>query len=67
MRASWGRGPGELIAEVALAIEMGADDEDISLTIHAHPTLSEDDRPGGGDICGHHYGSATDEEEAQCP
>ena len=36
-----GPGAGELIAEVALAIEMGADDEDISLTIHAHPTLSE--------------------------
>ncbi len=36
-----GPGAGELIAEVALAIEMGADAEDISLTIHAHPTLSE--------------------------
>jgi dihydrolipoamide dehydrogenase len=36
-----GPGAGELIAEVALAIEMGADEEDISLTIHAHPTLSE--------------------------
>ena len=36
-----GPGAGELIAEVALAIEMGADDQDISLTIHAHPTLSE--------------------------
>ena len=32
---------GELIAEAALAIEMGADAEDIGLTIHAHPTLSE--------------------------
>jgi dihydrolipoamide dehydrogenase len=32
---------GDLIAEVALAIEMGADAEDIGLTIHAHPTLSE--------------------------
>ncbi|MBP1930735.1 dihydrolipoyl dehydrogenase [Ammoniphilus resinae] len=30
-----------LIAEVALAIEMGATLEDISLTIHAHPTLAE--------------------------
>ena len=32
---------GELIAEIGLAIEMGADAEDIALTIHAHPTLSE--------------------------
>ncbi len=32
---------GELIAEAALAIEMGADAHDIGLTIHAHPTLSE--------------------------
>ncbi|MDF2662397.1 MAG: dihydrolipoamide dehydrogenase [Paenibacillus sp.] len=30
-----------LIAELALAIEMGATIEDISLTIHAHPTLGE--------------------------
>ena len=32
---------GDLIAECALAIEMGADAEDIGLTIHPHPTLSE--------------------------
>jgi dihydrolipoamide dehydrogenase len=32
---------GELIAEVALAIEMGCCVEDITLTIHPHPTLSE--------------------------
>ena len=32
---------GDLIAEVALAIEMGSDVSDIGLTIHAHPTLSE--------------------------
>lgn len=32
---------GELIAEAALAIEMGCDVEDIALTIHPHPTLSE--------------------------
>ena len=32
---------GELIAEVALAIEMGAEAGDISATIHPHPTLSE--------------------------
>jgi dihydrolipoamide dehydrogenase len=36
-----GAGAGELIAEVALAIEMGAVAEDIALTIHPHPTLSE--------------------------
>ncbi len=32
---------GDLIAEAALAIEMGCDVEDIALTIHPHPTLSE--------------------------
>jgi dihydrolipoamide dehydrogenase len=32
---------GELIAEAVLALEMGADAADISLTIHPHPTLSE--------------------------
>ncbi len=32
---------GELIAETVLGLEMGADTEDISLTIHSHPTLSE--------------------------
>jgi dihydrolipoamide dehydrogenase len=36
-----GVGAGDLIAEAALAIEMGADAEDIGLTIHPHPTLSE--------------------------
>jgi dihydrolipoamide dehydrogenase len=36
-----GPNAGELIAEVALAIEMGSDVEDIALTIHPHPTLSE--------------------------
>jgi dihydrolipoamide dehydrogenase len=36
-----GTSAGDLIAEVALAIEMGADASDIGLTIHAHPTLSE--------------------------
>lgn len=36
-----GPSAGELIAEAALAIEMGADAADIGLTIHAHPTLSE--------------------------
>ena len=36
-----GPNAGELIAEVALAIEMQADAADIGLTIHPHPTLSE--------------------------
>lgn len=36
-----GQAAGDLIAEVALAIEMGADASDIGLTIHPHPTLSE--------------------------
>ncbi len=36
-----GRNAGELIAEAVLALEMGADAEDISRTVHAHPTLSE--------------------------
>lgn len=36
-----GSGAGELIAEGTLAIEMGATAEDVKLTIHAHPTLSE--------------------------
>ncbi len=36
-----GANAGELIAEAVLALEMGADAEDIGLTIHPHPTLSE--------------------------
>ncbi len=36
-----GSNAGELIAETVLALEMGADMEDIALTIHPHPTLSE--------------------------
>lgn len=36
-----GTNAGELIAEVALAIEMGCDVEDLALTVHPHPTLSE--------------------------
>ena len=36
-----GPNAGDLIAEAALAIEMGADATDIGLTIHPHPTLSE--------------------------
>ena len=36
-----GSNAGELIAEAVLALEMGADAQDIGLTIHPHPTLSE--------------------------
>ena len=36
-----GSNAGELIAEAVLALEMGADAEDIGLTIHPHPSLSE--------------------------
>jgi dihydrolipoamide dehydrogenase len=36
-----GTSAGELISEVALAIELGADAADIALTVHPHPTLSE--------------------------
>ena len=36
-----GTGAGDLISEVALAVEMGADATDIGKTIHPHPTLSE--------------------------
>lgn len=36
-----GPGAGELIAEGTLAVEMGAVAEDLALTIHPHPTLSE--------------------------
>ncbi|WP_446832012.1 dihydrolipoyl dehydrogenase [Candidatus Foliamicus sp.] len=36
-----GMNAGDLISEVAHAIEMGAEAEDLALTIHPHPTLSE--------------------------
>src|SRR2546421_64605 len=36
-----GTGAGDLISEIALAVEMGADATDIGKTIHPHPTLSE--------------------------
>ncbi len=39
--AAVGPNAGELISEIALAIEMGCDVEDVSLTIHPHPTLAE--------------------------
>jgi dihydrolipoamide dehydrogenase len=36
-----GTNAGDLVAELALAIEMGSDATDVGLTIHPHPTLSE--------------------------
>lgn len=39
--AAVGPNAGELMGEIGLAIEMGCDVEDVSLTIHPHPTLSE--------------------------
>lgn len=39
--AAVGPNAGELMGEIGLAIEMGCDVEDISLTVHPHPTLSE--------------------------
>ena len=36
-----GVGAGELIAELVLALEVGADVEDVAMTVHPHPTLSE--------------------------
>ena len=36
-----GTGAGELLAEIVHAMELGSDVEDVALTIHPHPTLSE--------------------------
>ncbi len=36
-----GKDAGDLVSEIALAIEMGATAEDLALTIHPHPTISE--------------------------
>jgi dihydrolipoamide dehydrogenase len=51
-----GPGAGELIAEAVLAIEMGATAQDLELTIHPHPTLSETIMEAAASI----YGTATD-------
>lgn len=40
-RASSALGAGELIAELVLALKMGAEIEDVAMTVHPHPTLSE--------------------------
>ncbi len=51
-----GKHAGELLGEAVLALEMGADAADISLTVHAHPTLSET-FAGAAEIV---HGSVTD-------
>ena len=48
-----GREAGEMIAEGVLAIEMGAVAEDLALSIHAHPTLSETEEEAAGVFLGH--------------
>ena len=48
-----GAGAGELIAEGALAIEMGALATDLDLTIHPHPTLSETLMEAASSLFGH--------------
>ncbi len=48
-----GAGAGELIAEAVLAMEMGATVDDIALTIHPHPTLSETLMEGADAYHGH--------------
>lgn len=48
-----GMNAGELIAEATLALEMGATVEDIALTVHAHPTLSETLMEGADAFYGH--------------
>ena len=47
-----GAGAGELIAEGALAVEMGATAEDLDLCIHPHPTLSESIMEAAGAVLG---------------
>lgn len=48
-----GPGASSLISEVVLAIEMGANAEDVALTIHAHPTLPETFMEAAEGIMGH--------------
>jgi dihydrolipoamide dehydrogenase len=47
-----GSGAGELISEISLAVEMGAVAEDITSTIHPHPTLSETVMEAAEDLFG---------------
>jgi dihydrolipoamide dehydrogenase len=48
-----GRGAGEMIAEGVLAIEMGALAQDLALTMHPHPTLSETEGEAAAAFLGH--------------
>ena len=48
-----GKNAGDLIAELVVAIEMGATAEDLSLTIHPHPSLSETIMEAAEMIYGH--------------
>ena len=48
-----GHGAGELIGEGVVAIEMGAVAEDIALSIHAHPSLSETIMEAAEEVMGH--------------
>jgi dihydrolipoamide dehydrogenase len=48
-----GTGASELLSELALAIEMGALVDDIALTVHPHPTLSEAVMEAADDLLGH--------------
>ena len=52
---------GDMIGEIALAIEMGADAIDIGKAIHAHPTLGE----GIGMAAEMAHGSCTDSQPAR--
>ncbi len=48
-----GPGASDLIAECALAIELGATAEDLALTVHAHPTFAEGVMEAAEDVLGH--------------
>jgi len=43
---------GDLIAEIALAVEFGASAEDVARSVHAHPTLAEIVREAALDVAG---------------
>jgi hypothetical protein len=56
---------GDMIGEIALAIEMGADAVDIGKTIHPYPTLGESHRDGGGSGTRQLHGLAADAQVKQ--
>ena len=58
-----GTGAGDLISELALAVEMGADATDIGKTIHPHPTHQRIGRHGRGAVRGRVHRPAAAEEE----